>query len=397
MRVLQINANYGFGSTGVIMKDIGDMLISSDDEAYFAYQRCNSIPNNGYIIGNEVDWKVHALLSRALGGQGYYSTAATKKLIRYIRHIKPDVVHLHNLHSNYVNIDLLFKFFAEDDIPVVITMHDCWYFTGKCFHYVDVNCDGFLNGCGNCKKKTAPPASLIFDRSAWSLQNKKKRLLSIPRIHFVGCSKWICQEAKKGILSESRISVVYNGVDTNIFSPQESNLKERYNIGDKFLVMGMANKWMQPKNMEIIPKLKKLADVKVMVVGCTDSQIEMLGQFGDTVIPVGFIRDRVELAQHYSAADVFVNLTHADTLPTVNMESICCGTPVITYDSCGSPELVDVDTGIIVPENDQDGIIHAIDLARRKDWNMCSEVGKSKYDKNKCYKIYRRIYSDLMR
>jgi hypothetical protein len=159
MRVLQINANYGFGSTGLIVKDIGITVEKIGGEAFFAYQRSLGKVKNGYTVGNKLDWKMHAVLSRVLGRQGYYSSLATRRLLKHIKKTNPDIVHLHNLHSNFVNIDILFKYLAKNDIPTVITMHDCWYFTGKCFHYVDCDCDRFATGCGKCKKKSSSPKS----------------------------------------------------------------------------------------------------------------------------------------------------------------------------------------------------------------------------------------------
>lgn len=393
MKVLQINANYGFGSTGLIVKDIGDTLRKNGDESYFAYQRTNEIIQNGYQVGNNLDWKFHALWSRILGRQGYYSTIATKKLLTYINSICPDVVHLHNLHSNFINIDILFSFLARENIPTVITMHDCWYFTGKCFHYIDCGCDGFQYGCGHCKKKDAPPKSYLFDWSAWSLKNKKKRLSAIPRLKIIGCSDWICREAQKSFLNGFDICRVYNGVDVDVFKPLDNDLRDKYKVNNSYLVMGMANKWMQNDNIDLIEQVLALGDLKLMIVGCTNEQITFLGKYGEDVIPVGFIKDRSELAKHYSSADVFINLTHADTLPTVNMESICCGTPVITYDSCGSPELIEENTGLVVKESDKIGIINAIDYARNNKWSKCREVGTSRFDKRICYENYLDIYS----
>ena len=171
MRVLQINANFGFGSTGLIVKDISDQIEKEGSEAFCAYQKTNTPVNNGYQIGNKFDWKLHALFSRVFGRQGYYSYFSTKSFLKYIDKIKPDVIHLHNLHSNYININLLFKYIAKKDIPTVITFHDCWFFTGKCFHYVDVSCDRYKTGCGKCPKKKAPPKSLFFDFSAQVLKD----------------------------------------------------------------------------------------------------------------------------------------------------------------------------------------------------------------------------------
>lgn len=396
MKILQINANYGIGSTGLIVKDIGEMITKSGNEAYYAYQKSNSNEDNSFRVGNILDWKIHAVMCRILGGQGYYSRIATHRLIANIVRIKPDVVHLHNLHSNFVNIDILLKFLAKEDIATVITMHDCWYFTGKCFHYIDCNCDKFMVGCGNCPKKSAPPKSYLFDWSKFSLENKKNRLLSIPRLKIVGCSNWICNEAHKSILSNCDIEPVYNGVDVSIFCPTSSSVRKYHNVGNDFLVMGMANKWLLDENIDMLKKVSSLENVSLMIVGCTNEQKKIISEIDDRVIKVGFIDSREELAKYYSAADVFVNLTHADTLPTVNMESICCGTPVITYNSCGSPELLNENTGIIVEENDKNSIIKAIKLVSESSFNECRQVGVCRFDKTKCYERYIEIYRDLV-
>jgi putative colanic acid biosynthesis glycosyltransferase len=396
MKVLQINANYGIGSTGTIVEDIGKTISESGNESYFAYQKTNEKVNNGFVIGNVFDWKIHALLCRAFGRQGYYSSISTINLIHKIKQINPDIVHLHNLHSNYVNIDILFKFLAKKDIATVITMHDCWYFTGKCFHYVDCDCDKFMYECGKCPKKSEPPRSYFFDWSKHDLKNKKNRILSIPRLTIVGCSDWICNETKKSILAKCNIKRIYNGIDTNIFAPSE-DFRDVYKIqNDEFVVMGMANKWLQKENIDMLLCVSTLQKTRLMIVGCTKEQIQKIKNINSNIIAVGFIDDKRELAKYYSTADVFVNLTHADTLPTVNMESICCATPVITYDSCGSPELIDKETGIIVKENDEKAIINAIEIARNKNWNKCREVGINRFDKNICYNKYINVYEQLI-
>ncbi len=215
MRIVQINANYGFTSTGLIMKDISDTIEAHGNESYPSYQRTGELLANGYRIGNPLDWKIHAFLCRLFGAQGYYSWAATRSFERYLKKIEPDIVHLHNLHSNYINIDMLLRFLAKEDIATVITMHDCWWFTGKCFHYADCGCSRFMTGCGKCPKMKAPPASMLFDRSRWSLRNKAKRLSAIPRLRIVGCSKWVCDEGKKGILKDFTIKNIYNDSRAN--------------------------------------------------------------------------------------------------------------------------------------------------------------------------------------
>lgn len=399
MKVLQINATYGYGSTGLIMKDIGEALESSGGEAHFAYQTANGHVKNGYAVGNMLDHRAHAILCRLFGRQGYYSKGATKKLIRYIEKIKPDVVHLHNLHSNFVHLNFLLHFLGNNDIPTVITMHDCWCFTGKCFHYVDVGCDGFTKDCKNCPKKKAPPASIFFDCSSGVLRDRNKYIHAIPRLKIIGCSEWICREARKGFMKDLDIEVIRNGVDTTVFKALDKDeLKREKGLDGKFVIMGMANKWLLPSNAEFFEKaMSSLCDNdRVLLVGCSEEQINNLGKYGDKLIAVGFIKNREELAKLYASADVFVNVTHADTLPTVNMESICCGTPVVTYDSCGSPELILDGCGYVVDENDVDELIKKIELVKKTDFGNIAEIGKEKFDKNTCYKDYVRLYEDMI-
>ena len=397
MNILQINAIYGEKSTGTIMADIGDMIQKNGDYAFYAYQKTCKPVQNGYQVGNSFDWKMHALFARLFGGQGFYSSLATKKLIQQIEKNNIDVIHLHNVHSNFVNVDMLLKYIARKDIATVITLHDCWWFTGKCFHYVDCDCDRFITGCGECPKRKAAPKSIFFDTSAKYWLIKKKRLLAIPRLKIVGCSKWICNEAKKGFLKDCDIAQVYNGIDTSIFKPYNTtDLKEKLKVGDDFIILGMANKWLDKRNTVILRLIyEKTQGVRILLVGCTEKQKAQLAIQFPQIITIGYVSYREELAKYYSMADVFVNLTHADTLPTVNMESICCGTPVITYDSCGSPELVDSDSGIVVAENDTNGILSAIDQVRNHCYVNCSTTGKNRFDRDITYKQYLKLYSDI--
>ena len=395
MKVLQINATYGVGSTGLIVRDIGQALASAGHEAYFAYQSAPEPPVNGYRVGNVADHKRHALLARLFGGQGFYSRRATAKLCRYIDRVSPDVVHLHNLHSNYVHLTRLLSHLARRDIPTVITMHDCWFFTGKCFHYADVGCDKFRHSCGNCPKKGAPPASLLFDRSARDLQRKIEALTAIPRLYLVGCSDWICDEARSGRLSACDVRRIYNGVDTSVFAPRDrAALKAEQGLAGKQVILGMANKWLQPANRPLLDAVVSgMPESRVLcLVGCTDKQKQELATLGDRVRATGFVSDRDEMARLYAMADVFVNPTRADTLPTVNMESICAGTPVVTYAVGGSPELIDADTGTVVPEGDVPAVLQAIEEILSQDTPTCSATGKARFDKNECYGAYVDLY-----
>ena len=396
MKVLQINAVYGFKSTGVIVKDIGDTLVKNGDEAYFAYQTTNEDVENGYLVGGKFSWKFHALYARMFGKQAYASKRATKKFLKWIDEIQPDVVHFHNLHSNYIHLNMLCDYLAKKNIPVVITMHDCWYFTGKCTHYIAVKCDKWQTSCGKCPLNKSEQPSLFFDCTSKVLQDKTEHLLKLNNLTLVGCSEWIAAEARKSKLSSTNIQVIYNGVDTSIFTPHDSEIRKELGIESNFVVLGMADKWYAEQNREIVEKIIAHQDenTKIVIVGCKEEQTKYSERFNN-VIPLGYITDRNRLSDIYASADVFVNLTRADTLPTVNMESICCGTPVITFDCCGSPELVDKACGFVVEEGNINQLLACIEKIKSEP--LCFDVQKQqkRFDKNECYKKYLDIYKSV--
>lgn len=395
MKVLQINAVYGFGSTGLIVKDIGDCLVKNGHQSLVAYAFSNDTPNSSYKIGNEFDRKLHALHARIFGKQGYASKGQTKKFLRWVGKIKPDIVHLHNLHSNYINFNMLCDYLANHKIPTVITLHDCWYFTGKCTHYAEVGCDKWQTQCGNCPQKKLEQASLFVDASGKVLKDRVAHLNEITNLTVVGCSQWISKQVGQSLLKPTEIKTIYNGVNTKIFTPRKSNFREQYNLGDKFCILGMAQKWFNAKNKEVVEKIiTHFAQDKIILVGCSEKQKQFLKKFPN-VLALGFIKEREILAEIYSSANVFVNLTYADTLPTVNMESICCGTPVITYNCGGSPELVDKDCGFIVEMDDFNGLRNAIDKIREGAINIDVSLQQRKFDKNENYKKYLDVYKGI--
>ncbi|MBQ8146294.1 MAG: glycosyltransferase [Clostridia bacterium] len=397
MRVLQINAVYGFGSTGLIAQDISKMLVDSGNESFVAYQKANVIPENSYKVGNNLDWKYHAVHTRVFGKQGYASRGETKKLLKWIDKIKPDVVHFHNLHSNYINLNMLCDYLNQKNIPAVITMHDCWYFTGKCSHYVEAKCNRWQVSCGQCPLLKTEVPSLFFDNTSKVLFDRTSNLKKIPNLTLVGCSEWIANEAKKSLLKDANIEVVRNGVDTSIFTPHESDFRKEHNIkNSEFVILGMANKWGSVANRSTVEKIINSSDenTKIVIVGCNEETKAYFDSF-ENVVTVGFVKDRQLLSDIYASADVFVNLTHADTLPTVNMESICCGTPVITFNCTGSPELIDKDSGYVVNEDDAEGIIEKIESIKNEPLKFDVAEKQHKFDKNLSYRRYLDIYSTV--
>lgn len=401
MKVAQINSVYGFGSTGIIVRDIEQLLQKNGDTSCIIYQQANMSVENGFCVGNPIDWKLHAFFTRVRGKQAYGSVLSTKKMLNYLDKQNPDVVHLHNLHSNYINLNILLDYLAKKNIPTVITLHDCWFFTGKCFHFIVCGCEKWKTQCKNCPQNKEDVKSLFFDQSTQVFEDKKKYFQNIPSLTVVGCSEWMKNLAEKSpIFSGRKIFRIYNGVDTDIFHYRSSQtFRKRNRLDNYFVILGMANKWFQDRNRDILKNILDVLaeDEVIVIIGCSEEQKQKLIGI-NKVITMGYINNRDELADIYSSSDVFVNLTFEDTLPTVNMEAISCGTPVITYDSCGSPELVeDGRTGYIIPIKNFTALKNSLKKIREGNLSRyeCEKIGQRCFNKNKQYLSYLQIYNDL--
>ena len=401
MKVLQINAVYGVGSTGVIVRDIHELCLENGIESYVAYSTSNTSPEsiiNGYQIGNTLDKKLHALLCRINGKQAYFSRGATKKFINHIKEIKPDVVHLHNLHSNYVHLNMLLDFLAKEDIATVITLHDCWFYTGGCFYYTAVNCDKWMQSCGDCPKRFADTPAYIVDRSSMVLEDKRKRFSKIKRLTVVGVSQWISEEANKSFLKQHEICTIYNGIDTDFFVNTPSDFREKYGLQDKFLILGAANKWLKDINKDTLNYFVSNLpdDCKLIIMGCQSNDIEKLPS---NVLAIPFTTDRVELKKIYSACDVFANCTREDTFSLINIEPQACGTPSVVYENSGVKETVDNKSSFLIPNGDYQAFFEKVLSIKKIGKSQFSEMCRchvvSKFDKRLNYLKYIDLYKSL--
>ena len=369
MRVVQINAVSGTGSTGVIARHISDILNNHGIENYIFYAAGYDSYEYAVKISDNFDMKIHALMSHLTGKQAYFSKHSTRKLIKRLDDIQPDIVHLHNLHNNYINLNMLLQYLADKDIKTVITLHDCWFFTGKCTHYAFQKCNRWQDGCGNCPSLKADNPSWFFDRTAKIWADKKKYFEKIKRLEIVGVSEWIAGEARKSFLTCGNITCIHNGINTAVFTTNGADLRDEYKLGDKFVVLGMANKWQSTQNAGLLEYVSQKLDkdcVMLLVGGKTNGV--------DNIINIPYQTSPKGLAEVYRTADVLVNVTHADSLPTVNMEAMACGTPVITYDVCGSTEIITDNTGIVVSEGDKSALVDAVYEVKEK--------GKGKYSQS---------------
>lgn len=391
MKVLQINSIYGEKSTGIVVRDIDLLLQQEKIDSYVAYRDTNSLIKNGFALGNVLDWKYHAFRTRIDGRQCYSSSLTTKNFIKKLEKICPDIIHLHNIHSNFLNLPILMKYIKSKKIPLIVTLHDCWIFTGKCFHFADIGCEKWKTRCEKCPKRYMDIPSKLKDSSLKVFQDRLQ-LLDYEKLYIVGCSEWITALAKQSpILKRGRFCTIYNGIDTTIFYPRQKTDKEC-----SFTIVTMANKWFEKENENVRNRILDFLGDKgnILIIGCTSEQQQMY-VYDKRVKAIGYIRDRKELASLYGQGDVFLNLTHVDNLPTVNMEALSCGIPVITYDAGGSGELVkDGKTGYIVDLDNIDEIILALHKIQQGNISRdeCRKYAVQNFDKEKNYLKYIKLY-----
>lgn len=402
MRVLQINAVYERFSTGRNMKEMHEYMLEHGIESYIASPKLNGLSENAYKIGNNTDMKLHALMSRITGKQAYFSKQSTKGLLKYIDRIKPDIIQLHNLHGNYINLNMILEYIAKKNIASVIILHDCWFITGKCTHYTVDECYKWQTGCEKCKRLKRDNQSWFFDRTAKMWADKKKGFESISRLAVIGVSDWITNEAKKSYLKNAAIiKRIYNWIDLDVFYPRNDSVKDKYNIpADKFIILCVGAGWQlhSPKFSDIIKLSDMIDDTMHIVVVGKGLENETLP---DNITKIDYLENTNELAKIYSCADVYVHVSREDTFGKVVAEAMACGTPAIVYNSTGLPELIGKSCGYVVPCNDVNAIYENLKVVQENGKNFytgnCIEFVRNNFEKNKLINETVKTYKDLIK
>jgi len=352
------------------------------------------------MVGNDWDIKWHGLQTRLFDRHGLASTKATKKLVDKIKEIQPNIIHLHNLHGYYLNIEILFHYLATAEIPVVWTLHDCWTMTGHCAHFSFIGCDKWKMQCEHCPQKKGYPSSYGLDRSYKNYRLKKELFTSVSKMTLVPVSNWLTTIVKDSFLKGYPVKTIYNGVDTKVFSPQATDeIREKYKIGDKFVLLGVANVWSERKGLKDFIHLSRLLkdDEMIILVGLTNQQMNNLPS---NILGIRRTENVHQLAELYSMAGLFVNPTWEDNFPTTNLEALSCGTPVATYRTGGSPEALTPETGFIVEQGDLADIRKAIDIVKSKGKAFYSEACRERavkmFNKNDRYAEYIQLYEKIL-
>jgi len=350
MKVLQINGVAKNGSTGKIVSGIEKELLLDGHISLVAYSgnKESFTDSNYYKIGSRLRTRVHQISALLFGDAGFHSSFETKRLIKFIKREKPDIIHLHNIYSFYLNVEMLISFLSDSDIPVVWTIHDCWVFTGKCTHFIFNGCEKWKNACYSCPLWREYPVSLFFDRTR-SLYRRKKKLYDglNNKIMLVCVSHWLKSIVNQSMMKKFPNMVIYNGIDSDIFKLSATkNMRNKFNLTDKFVVLGVSNGWGKNKGLQDFVELSKIIDenIRIVLVGLSDEQINSLPK---NVLGIPKTQNAEELSAWYNNADVFVSFSKAETMGMVVAEALSCGTPAIVMPTTASPELIDATTGFV--------------------------------------------------
>lgn len=405
-KLLQINVVTNWGSTGRITEEIGQVAIANGWNSYIAFGRKERESKSNKIkIGNKLDFISHIFLTRLFDIHGLASKRTTKKLIEQIEEIKPDIIHLHNIHGYYLNYEILFEYLKIINVPIVWTLHDCWAFTGHCTYFSLINCKKWQTECNHCPQKNMYPQSIWKDRSRLNFLDKKKSFSSCKDlITLIPVSNWLSNFIFKSFFDCTRVRRIYNGIDVNVFKPIDEegkkHIEEKYGTSAKFLILGLATKWTTRKGLNDFIQLSKFLsnDSVILLVGLSEKQINTLP---NTIIGIRRTENLNELAAIYSTADVLVNPTWEDNFPTTNLEALACGTPVITYQTGGSVEAVSSDTGFIVEQGNVGGIVKAIEIiktnGKAKYSDNCRKRAIANFNKEDRYNEYIELYNSLLK
>lgn len=403
LKILQISSEVNVGSVGKVAEQLGEEIIKQGWESYIAYGRdgLQSLSKT-FKIGSRFDKIKHGIYTRITDRHGFASAKATKSLIKKVELIGPDIIHLQHLHGYYVNIEILFNYLSKKNIPVVWTFHDCWSFTGHCAHYEFIGCEKWLTQCEKCPQKSEYPKSSLIDNSFRNYIDKKRLFNSIKNLTIIPVSKWLGEETEKSFLKNNSIKVIQNGIDLDRFNVSDEkiiiNTKQNLNISDEFVILGVANPWSVKKGLDYFVALSERlsSDYKIVMVGLSKKQLKKLP---NNIIGLERTKNVQQLSELYAAADIFLNPTLEDTFPTTNLESLACGTPVVTFKSGGSPEAISEETGFVVEKEDIDGLENSIykikERSREYYQKACRHRAEKFFDKKKCFLEYIELYKEV--
>lgn len=393
MKIVQINSTCGYGSIGKICQAISELLTNQCIENYILYSRSTNGYDKAIKYSKYATAKISSLKSRIYGNYGFNSKSDTIALIKKLEEINPNIVHIHNIHSHDCHLGYLFSYLREKQVKVYFTFHDCWAFTGYCPYFDVVGCKKWQRECYECP---------LWHRYSWFIDRsnvnflKKKDAFRDLNLTIITPSKWLANLVKQSFFGQYgySVKVINNGINLNIFRPRKSELRAKWNLGDKKVILGVSLGWETRKGIETFIRLSKelSSNFQIILVG-TNKRIDKT--LPANIFSIHKTNNQEELAEIYSMADVFVNPTMEENFPTTNIEALACGTPVITYDTGGSGEMVNGQCGLVIPKGEYNLLVEAIRKMPSFKSEDCLKQAQHYNQEDKYYQYYQEYMSAI--
>ena len=397
MKIVQINTVYEYGSTGRNCKELQSYLIAQGHECV-TICATGKPDKNVYPIVNKLERKITAVLSRVCGLYGHFAALSTYRIIKLLEKIKPDVVCLNNLHSHFVSIPKLLSYLGNKKIPTVLVLHDCWFYTGYCTHYIQIECEKWKKCCGRCEMLRRERGSLFFDGTKEMFLEKQKCYSEIDKLAVVGVSNWITNEARQSSIfpNHTLFKTIYNWVDLSLFCKKDCKKD------DVFSITVESTKWFDSKNKHICDYLLKNLpdDCRVVIIGSVNKK--NLHTLSSKEIATGYLNDPNKLADVLNESDCYLHMSYEDSFGKINAEAMACGTPVIVYNNTALPEFIDNDRcGYVVSPKNPEEILQAVLRIRDNGKSFysddCIVVAKNKYAYQKVCDRYLNLFKEMIK
>lgn len=400
MKIVEINGT-NYAATGNIMLNIANQARKEGHEVFTCCKKSKKSQefkyNSQIYIGTRLERVICEYLCEITGMDCSFNLFGTYIFIKKLKHINPDIIHLHVIHGSYINVSMLFNYIKKYNIPVIWTFHDPWAFTGSCVEFEHVNCFKWRNSCENCQLKKSYPKSLLFDNSSWMHKKKIKMFSNINNMTIITPSKWLANYARQSYLGNYNIEVINNGIDLSRYKKVQSDFRKKYQLNDKYIILGVANGWSESKGLETFIELSRMLsnNFAIVLVG-TSEQIDQ--NLPENIISIHKTYNQEELVKIYSSADLFVNPTKDDNLPTVNIEALACGTPVISYCIGGCPEIINDKSGeVIETDNIEKLKDEIIRICKDKPFKSSDCIKRAhQFDANERCKDYLNVYKRIL-
>lgn len=403
MRIVQINAVYRYSSTGRTTEEMHHYLLGHGHESYvFCLRNHSNEKDNIFEVISHLQYRIAGVQSRLTGLQAYHSKNATRKVLKELDELGPEIVIIRNVHSDFINLPLLLNYLSLKQIKTIVVLHDCFLFTGHCYHYTKLGCEKWKSECGGCPQLKVGNPRWFFDRSRKEFRDKKILFSAIKDLAVVGVSDWITDESKKSVIlaNAKTFKRIYNWIDLDVFKPHDtSELRKTMGMVDDFVVLGIAQSWSEAKGLSVFIQIaNRFPSVKVIMVGNITE--EQKASLPDNVITPGSLSSKSILSDYYAMADVFVNPSVQETFGKVTAEALSCGTPVIANNATANPELVG-DCGALVNDNNIDDYSMALNdiISRGKPFycQKCRQRAEKLFDKNKNMEQYIDLFQEITR